>query len=196
MLEFTLVSLCPLPWYYTAPELAERGPSARWVRSWKGWRQRVSWMFFRLSRVSDCRGPTWCRHWWGLLRCCFHLSKHFNVFVNNKSIYVCFFFLLRSSTSSATKWSKSISMPFLTTPTLNRHRLNKTSLTHPAEVSTHAIVQSAAFSQLRKFFCYFCFSFEQRLIITWPVDDGINCPQKREESTPAKEQGSEVGWRK
>lgn len=73
--DLLLLPSLPLRLFHTVLVLVEQGPSVRWVRSWRGWRQRASWMYFRQSRASDCRGPTWCRHWWGLLWCCFHLSK-------------------------------------------------------------------------------------------------------------------------
>lgn len=67
--------------------------------------------------------------------------------------------VLRSSTSSATKWSRSILMPFLTTPTLSRdlpwvdgcpHILHA-SIMHTPE-HTYITMQKAAYSHLMDFF--------------------------------------------
>ena len=56
------------------------GRSVRWVRSWSGSRPRASWTCFRRSRAWDCRGPTWCRHWWGKLRPPPHVDGFFFLF--------------------------------------------------------------------------------------------------------------------
>lgn len=70
--------------------------------------------------------------------------------------------LLRSNTSSATKWSRSISMPFLTTPTSSRDlpwmdewmKCPHTLYTSTHHAHTYITMQKAAYSHLMDFFIF------------------------------------------
>lgn len=91
-----------------------------------------------------------------------------NICLHN-TCFPCSFLLRRSSTSSATKWSKSISMPFLTTPTLNRDPPNQW-MSSPAPDKPNAPSRTRITVQRDAFFYFVLFfwrfSFEQRLIAT------------------------------